>query len=120
MQNFFKAQWISHHKPYTWMGYTYYTCSNCNYGEQEKNQIITNYCPSCGAYMYVKENIERKKNMDTTRIKYYIYDIDEHELVAEVYDPYYLGIVVEGFGRNEINMQIQPVVVDTEDCKSDE
>lgn len=53
--------------------------------------------------------------MDTTRIKYYIYDIDEHELVAEVYDPYYLGAIVEGLSKKMFNLQVQPFVEDTED-----
>ena len=52
--------------------------------------------------------------------KYCIYDIDEHRFIAELYDPYYLGIIVEGLGKHKINMQIQPITIDTESCKDDE
>lgn len=50
-----------------------------------------------------------------TKISYYIYDIDNHTLVAKVCDPYYLGAIVEGFGKKMINLQVQPFVEDTED-----
>ena len=53
--------------------------------------------------------------MDTTKITYYIYDIDEHELVAKVCDPYYLGAIVEGLSKKMFNLQVQPFVEDTED-----
>lgn len=60
--------------------------------------------------------------MNVLNIKYRIYDIDEHRFIAEVevYDPYYLGIIVKGLGENKINMQIQPVITDTESCENNE
>lgn len=45
------GKWVEHHEPYTWMGYAYWTCSECNYGEENENGIRSNYCPVCGAKM---------------------------------------------------------------------
>lgn len=44
------GKWIEHHEPYTWMGYTYWTCSECGFGEDD-NKVRSNYCPNCGADM---------------------------------------------------------------------
>ena len=46
-----KGKWIEHHEPYTWMGYAYWTCSKCNFGEKEENKERSNFCPHCGADM---------------------------------------------------------------------
>ncbi len=47
------GHWIRHHEPYTWMGYTYWSCSECNfecgYEKAIPNKMI--YCPNCGAKM---------------------------------------------------------------------
>ena len=51
------------------------------------------------------------------KIIYYIYDIDNHTLVAKVCDPYYLGAIVEGLSKKMFNLQVQPFVEDTEDVK---
>ena len=45
-----KGKWIEHHKPYTWMGYAYWTCSECGFGDDD-NKIRSNFCPNCGADM---------------------------------------------------------------------
>lgn len=47
------GKWIEHHKPYTWMGYTYWSCSECGFecGYEKDITIRTNYCPDCGAKM---------------------------------------------------------------------
>jgi hypothetical protein len=45
-----KGKWIEHHAPFTWMGYTYWTCSECGFGE-DNNKIRSNFCQSCGADM---------------------------------------------------------------------
>lgn len=45
-----QGEWIEHHEPYTWMGYTYWTCSECGFGEDD-NKVRSNYCPNCGAQM---------------------------------------------------------------------
>ena len=46
-----KGKWVEHHEPFTWMGYTYWTCSECNFGEKEENKTRSNFCPHCGAEM---------------------------------------------------------------------
>ena len=46
-----QGEWIEHHKPFTWMGFTYWTCSECGYGENNQNWIQSNFCPNCGARM---------------------------------------------------------------------
>lgn len=46
-----RGRWVEHHEPYTWMGYAYWTCSECNYGEDNENGVRSNYCPNCGAEM---------------------------------------------------------------------
>ncbi len=45
------GHWISHHEPYTWMGYTYWSCSECGFECGYDKDILhtTNYCPNCGA-----------------------------------------------------------------------
>lgn len=47
------GKWIEHHKPYTWMGYTYWSCSECGFecGYEKDITIRTNCCPNCGALM---------------------------------------------------------------------
>ena len=47
------GKWIEHHEPYTWMGYTYWSCSECGFecGYEKDITIRTNYCPNCGAKM---------------------------------------------------------------------
>ena len=47
------GKWIEHHKPYTWMGYTYWSCSECGFecGYEKDITIRTKYCPHCGAKM---------------------------------------------------------------------
>ena len=45
------GEWIEHHEPFTWMGYTYWTCSKCNFGEKEENKTRSNFCPDCGVKM---------------------------------------------------------------------
>lgn len=45
-----KGEWIEHHEPYTWMGYTHWTCSECGFGEDD-NKVRSNFCPKCGAKM---------------------------------------------------------------------
>ena len=59
---------------------------------------------------------KRRNKMDA-KIIYYIYDIDNHTLVAKVCDPYYLGAIVEGLSKKMFNLQVQPFVEDTEDVK---
>ena len=46
-------KWICHHEPYTWMGYTYWSCSGCNFecGYDRETYRRTKYCPECGAKM---------------------------------------------------------------------
>lgn len=46
-----QGEWIEHHKPFTWMGFTYWTCSECGYGKNNQNWIQSNFCPNCGAKM---------------------------------------------------------------------
>ena len=46
-----KGRWIEHHEPYSWMGYAYWSCSKCNFGEKEENKERSNFCPNCGADM---------------------------------------------------------------------
>lgn len=50
-------KWIEHHEPFTWMGYTTWTCSECGYkvGYEKDIKNMTNYCPNCGAKMDEKE-----------------------------------------------------------------
>ena len=47
------GRWIEHHEPFSWMGYTTWTCSECNYevGYEKDIKNTTNYCPNCGATM---------------------------------------------------------------------
>lgn len=47
------GKWIEHHEPYTWMGYTYWSCSECGFecGYEKDITIRTNCCPNCGARM---------------------------------------------------------------------
>ena len=47
------GKWIEHHEPYTWMGYTYWSCSECGFecGYEKDITIRTKYCPNCGARM---------------------------------------------------------------------
>lgn len=47
------GKWAEHHIPYTWMGYTYWSCTNCGYecGYEKEIRIRTNYCPNCGCAM---------------------------------------------------------------------
>lgn len=47
------GKWTEHHEPYTWMGYTYWSCSECGFecGYEKDITIRTNYCPNCGAKM---------------------------------------------------------------------
>lgn len=52
------GQWIEHHEPFTWMGYTTWICSECGYGcgYEKEIRFRTSYCPNCGAKMGEKEN----------------------------------------------------------------
>lgn len=45
------GKWIEHHEPYTWMGYTYWSCSNCGFecGYDKEIRFKTDFCPNCGA-----------------------------------------------------------------------
>lgn len=47
------GHWIEHHEPYTWMGYTYWSCSECGFecGYEKDIKFTTNHCPNCGARM---------------------------------------------------------------------
>ena len=47
------GQWVSHHEPYTWIGYNYWSCSECNFECGYNREIYrrTKYCPECGARM---------------------------------------------------------------------
>lgn len=47
------GHWIEHHEPFTWMGYTTWTCSKCDYecGYEKEIRWRTSYCPNCGAKM---------------------------------------------------------------------
>lgn len=47
------GKWIEHHEPYTWMGYTYWSCSNCGFecGYDKVIRFKTDFCPNCGADM---------------------------------------------------------------------
>lgn len=51
------GRWIEHHEPFTWMGYTTWTCSECNYecGYEKEIGLRTSYCPHCGAKMDEEE-----------------------------------------------------------------
>ena len=46
-----RGKWVEHHIPFDWMGFTHWTCSECGYGEKEKNINRTKFCPNCGADM---------------------------------------------------------------------
>lgn len=50
------GKWVEHHEPFTWMGYAYWTCSECNFGEKEENKTRSKYCPNCGADMRGDQN----------------------------------------------------------------
>ncbi len=47
------GRWIEHHEPFTWMGYTTWTCSKCGYecGYEKEIGLRTFYCPNCGCKM---------------------------------------------------------------------
>lgn len=47
------GRWIEHHEPFTWMGYTTWTCSGCGYecGYEKEIRYTTPCCPNCGAKM---------------------------------------------------------------------
>ena len=47
------GRWIEHHEPFSWMGYTTWTCSGCDYevGYEKDIKNRTDYCPNCGADM---------------------------------------------------------------------
>ncbi len=47
------GRWIEHHEPFTWMGYTTWTCSVCGYecGYEKEIGFRTSCCPNCGALM---------------------------------------------------------------------
>ena len=47
------GHWIEHHEPFTWMGYSYWSCSECGFecGYEKDIRFRTNYCPNCGADM---------------------------------------------------------------------
>lgn len=45
-----RGKWVRHHEPFTWMGYSYWTCSECGFGE-DWNKRRSQYCPNCGARM---------------------------------------------------------------------
>lgn len=51
------GKWIEHHEHYTWMGYTYWSCSECGFecGYEKDITIRTNYCPNCGYKMDLEE-----------------------------------------------------------------
>lgn len=48
-----RGKWDEEHEPFTWMGYTRWSCSccgfKCGYELEIKNR--TNFCPNCGADM---------------------------------------------------------------------
>lgn len=54
------GHWIEHHEPYTWMGYTYWSCSECGFecGYEKDIKFRTNHCPNCGAKMDEVKNNE--------------------------------------------------------------
>lgn len=58
------GRWIEHHEPFTWMGYTTWTCSKCEYecGYEKEIKFRTPCCPNCGARMD-GEKEEEKKNV---------------------------------------------------------
>ena len=47
------GRWIEHHEPFSWMGYTTWTCSECDYevGYEKDIKNRTDYCPNCGTKM---------------------------------------------------------------------
>ncbi len=47
------GKWIEHHEPFSWMGYTTWTCSECDYevGYEKDIKNRTDFCPNCGAKM---------------------------------------------------------------------
>lgn len=54
------GRWIEHHEPFTWMGHTTWTCSECGYecGYEKEIGFRTPYCPNCGAKMDKEESDE--------------------------------------------------------------
>ena len=48
-----KGKWDEEHEPFTWMGYTRWSCSCCGFkcGYELEIRSRTNYCPNCGADM---------------------------------------------------------------------
>ena len=48
---------------------------------------------------------------------YDIYDIDNHEKILRVYTEVALAIVVVVLAQEMFNMQIQPVLIKTEECE---
>jgi DNA-directed RNA polymerase subunit RPC12/RpoP len=51
------GRWVEHHEPFSWMGYTTWTCSECDYevGYEKDIKNRTDYCPHCGAKMDLTE-----------------------------------------------------------------
>lgn len=47
------GRWKEHHEPFSWMGYTTWTCSECDYevGYEKDIKNRTDFCPNCGAQM---------------------------------------------------------------------
>ena len=47
------GRWVEHHEPFSWMGYTTWTCSECDYevGYEKDIKNRTDFCPNCGARM---------------------------------------------------------------------
>ena len=47
------GHWIEHHEPYTWTGFTYWSCSECGFECGPGKDILykTRFCPTCGAQM---------------------------------------------------------------------
>lgn len=48
-----RGKWDEEHEPFTWMGYTRWSCSCCGFkcGYELEIKSRTNFCPNCGADM---------------------------------------------------------------------
>lgn len=98
------GRWIEHSIPNSWTGQKYWTCSECNFGEENHNWVRSNYCPVCGANM---------GGEDLTKIQNCLSDLDnqvKNKMDKETYIRAILECNFAGFKDEIIETAVRKIL----------